>query len=85
MEAQHADALGDLRVAARDEPAVAEREQVLGRVEAERRGDAVPGDVGRAERLRRVLDQRQAERGELVERRRAAEQVHGHDRARPGA
>ena len=35
-----------------------------------------------AERLRRVLDEREAERGELGELRRAAEQVHGHDRLR---
>ena len=38
---------------------------------------------GGAERLRGVLDQRQPERGELGERRRAAEEVHGHDRLRP--
>ena len=37
----------------------------------------------RAERLRRVLDERHAERGELLERRGPAEQVHRHDRPRP--
>ena len=76
-------ALGELLVVGRDEAAVAEREEVLRRIEAERRGDAGARDRRRAERLRGVLDQRQAERRELVERRRAAEEVHGHDRARP--
>ena len=38
---------------------------------------------GGAECLGRVLDQRQPERGELGERRRAAEEVHRHDRLRP--
>ena len=83
VEAQHPDALGHLVVPAGDEPAVAEREQVLGREEAERRADAGARDAGGAERLRRVLDQRQPERRELGERRGAAEQVDGHDRLRP--
>ena len=38
-----------------------------------------------AERLGGVLDQRQAERGELGERRGPAEEVHGHDRLRAAA
>ena len=37
----------------------------------------------RAERLRGVLDQRHAQRGQLGERRRPAEEVHRHDRLRP--
>ena len=69
VEAQQADALGELRVVGRDEPAVPEPEQVLRRIEAEGRGDAGARDFRRAERLRGVLDQRHAERGELRERR----------------
>jgi hypothetical protein len=83
VEAEHADAVAELLVGDRDEPAVAEPEQVLRRVEAERGRDPGPRDHGRAERLRRVLHERQAELGELLERRRPAEQVHRHDRARP--
>ena len=67
VEAQHPDALGHLVVAARDEAAVAEGEEVLRREEAEGRADARARDAGRAERLSRVLDQRQAERRELGE------------------
>ena len=59
---------------ARDETAVLEREEVLRRVEAERRADAGRGDAGRAERLRRVLEQGQVERGQLGERRWPAEE-----------
>ena len=82
VEAQHADALGELGVVDRDEAAVAEAEEVLRRVEAERRGDARAGDLRRAEGLGRVLDHRDAEAGELRERRRPAEEVDGEDRLR---
>ena len=80
MEAQHPNALGDVVVEARHEPAVPKGEEVLGREEAERRADPRLRDTVGAERLRRVLDEREAERGEVGELRRAAEQVHGHDR-----
>ena len=83
VEAQHPHALGDLVVEARHEPAVAEREEVLRREEAERRADAGLRDALGAERLRGVLDQREPERRELGERRRPAEEVHRHDRLRP--
>ena len=82
VEAEHPEPLRDLVVPARDEPAVTEREEVLGREEAERRADAGARDAGCAERLRGVLDQRQPESGELGERRRPAEEVHRHDRLR---
>ena len=81
MEAEHPDPVGELGVVDRDEAAVAEREQVLGREEAEGRGDA-RGDAGRPERLRRVLDDRQAERLQLVDGGGTAEEVHRHDRLR---
>ncbi len=71
VEAEHPDPLRELGVAHRDQAAVAEAEEVLGRIEAERRGDPGAGDLRRAEGLRRVLDDRQAERGQLGERRRA--------------
>ena len=61
VEAEHPDPLGELRVVHRDEAAVAEPEEVLRRIEAEGRRDPVPGDRGRAEGLRGVLDQRQPE------------------------
>ncbi len=63
-------------------PPSPKREEVLRREEAERRGDA-RRDPGRAEGLRGVLDDRQAEPPQRLDRRRAAEQVHGHDRLRP--
>ena len=61
MEAKQADALRELVVVRGDRAAVAEREQVLGREEAEGRGDAGRGDASRAEGLGRVLEQRDAE------------------------
>ena len=82
VEAQQPQSLAELLVVDRNQAAVAEREEVLRRVEAERRRDALLRDARRAEGLRRVLDQRQVECLELVERRRPPEQVHGHDRAR---
>ena len=54
------------RVVRRDEAAVADAEEVLGRIEAERRRDARARDVRRAERLRRVLDHRHAELVQLA-------------------
>ena len=85
VEAEQADGLGERRVLGGDEPAVAEREQVLGREEAERRGGAHGADApvadARAERLRRVLEHRDPLR-QRVDRRRPAEQVDGDDRLR---
>ena len=63
VEAQHAEPLRELRVVDGDQAAVAEREEVLRREEAERRRDA-RRDAGCAERLRGVLDHRQAEAAE---------------------
>ena len=69
VEAQHPQALVQLRVAGGDGAAVAEAGQVLGREErergqrAERAGAAGVGE--RAGRLRGVLDHRHAERGDL--------------------
>ena len=83
VEAQHPHALGELVVETRDQPAVADAAEVLRRVEAERRRDAGGRDAAGAEGLRGVLDERQAERGQLLERRGPAEQMHRHDRARP--
>ena len=68
-----------VRVVDRDQAAVAEREEVLRREEAEGRGDA-RRDAARAERLRGVLDHRQPEAAEVG--RRTAEEVHRHDRLR---
>ena len=83
VEAEHPHPLGHLVVATGDEAAVAEREEVLGREEAEGGADARARDARGAERLRGILDQRQPEGGELGERRGAAEEVHRHDRLRP--
>src|SRR5438034_5317987 len=82
VEAEHADPLVELLVANRHEPAVAESEEVFGRVEAECRRDACCRDPGGAERLRGVFDDRQAELREWRERRRTAEEVHSDDRPR---
>ena len=82
VEGEDAQSLGELFVVRHDEPAVAEAEEVLRREEAVRREDTVLRDTRRAERLRRVLDQRQAELRQRVERRGPAEEVHRHDRAR---
>jgi hypothetical protein len=85
VEAEHAHALRELRIVRGDETPVAEREQVLRRVEAERRRNAGAGNLRRAEGLRRVLDHRDAELRELGGGRRPAEQVHRDDRLRPRA
>ncbi len=79
VEAEHPDALRELRVVDGDQAAVAESEEVLRREEAERRRDA-RRDAGCAERLRGVLDHRQAEAAEVG--RGAAEEMHRHDRLR---
>ena len=63
VKAEHPNAVRQVLVRRRDEPAVAEREQVLRREEAEGRGDADGGDASGAEGLRRVLDDRDAEPG----------------------
>jgi hypothetical protein len=72
-----------------DDPALARRHLLVG-VEGEDRVHPVPADaraaVGRAERLARILDQREAvRRGDLAQRfelARVAEDVDGDDRAR---
>ncbi len=84
VEAQHSHALGHVVVEARHEPTVAQGKEVLGREEAERRADPRLCDSLGAERLRGVLDEREPEPGELGERSRASEEVHRHDRLRPG-
>ena len=83
VEAEHSHALGDAVVETRHESAVAEREEVLRREEAERRADAGLGDTLRSERLGRVLEDRNSELRELAECCHAPEQVHRHDR--PGS
>ena len=82
MEPQHPDTFPQLGVPGRDEAAVAEGEQVLRRVEAERRGDARACDLGRPERLGGILDQRHPELHKLRDRCRPAEQVHRDGRLR---
>jgi hypothetical protein len=82
VEPEPADAFAELRIVGRDEAAVAEGEEVLGRIEAVRRGDARLPDTRRAEGLSGVLDERRPERRKLGERGRPAEEMHGHDRAR---
>ena len=83
MEAQHPDAFCQFLVGRGDQAAVAECEQVLGGEEAEGRGDSGGRDALGPERLRRVLDDRDAEPGQRVEVGRTAEQMHRHDRPRP--
>ena len=75
--------LRDGVIRARDEPAVAEREEVLRREEAECRADAGRRNALRAERLCGVFEQRDAQRGQLCERRAPAEEVDRDDRLRP--
>jgi hypothetical protein len=82
VEAEHPHTVRDVVVRARHEPAVAEREEVLRREEAEGRADPGLRDSVGAERLRGVLDEREPERDELVEWRRPAEEMDGHDRLR---
>ena len=86
--AQH---VGDVGVVAGHEPALAEAAEILGREEAEagerpRGADAAAARVGGADRLRGVLDERDAERGgdrlEAFEVGGAAEEVHGQERRR---
>ena len=85
VEGEDAQTLGERVVVRDDEAAVAEAEEVLRREEAVRREDTVLRNARRAECLRGVLDQRHAELRQLVHRRRTAEEMHGHDRARASA
>ena len=64
VEPEHAQTVREVGVVDGDEPAVAEREQVLGREEAEGGCDA-RGDPAGAERLRGILDHRQPEAAEV--------------------
>src|SRR4029079_511079 len=82
VEAELADGVRDGRVGARYTPAVAEREEVLRRKEAECRADARGRDPRRAERLRGILEQRHSDRRQLAERRRTAAAVQRDDRSR---
>jgi hypothetical protein len=84
VEAKDAHAVGELLVGRGDQTAVAETKEILRGVEAVRRRDAGRRRSGRAERLRGVLDDRDPERRQFRQRRRAPEQVDRHDRARPG-
>src|SRR5439155_5232861 len=61
VETKHPHAVAELLVRDRDQTAVTEREEVLRRIEAERRRDSDTTDVRRAECLRRGLDHRHAE------------------------
>ena len=89
VKPQQPHAFGQVGVRGGNGAAVAQRRQILGGEERERRDisdrPGRPALVGGAERLRRVLDQRQAVAvGQLAERRqvdRLAEQVHDHDRS----
>ena len=82
VEAVVLDLLGERVVVGRDRAAVAEGAEVLGREEreggdrAERAWAATVGQP-RARGLRGVLDHREAERGDLLDRGDVAEQVHG--------
>src|SRR5436190_17223589 len=67
VEAQHPHAVAERFVGDRDEAAVAEPEEVLRGIEAERRRDARSRDFRRAERLRRILDDRNAQVRELFQ------------------
>src|SRR5207302_6907836 len=78
VKAQERDAVGELLVVRANQAAVPEREDVLGRKEAEGRDDSGTSNALRAKGLCRVLDDRHAELGEPPERHDAAEQVHGH-------
>jgi len=82
VEPQHAHSLRKARIVRRDEAAVSDAEEVLRRIEAERRRDARARNVGRAERLRRVLDDGNAQLHELRQRGRPAEEVNREDRLR---
>jgi len=82
VEPQHAHPLRKLRVVRRDEAAVSDAEEVFRRIEAERRRDARTCNVGRAERLRRVLDDGHPKLHEFPQRCRPAEEVDGQDRLR---
>ena len=84
MKAQQSHALADLLVGHCHEAAVTQREQVLAGIEAERRRDTRSRDPGRAEGLRGVFDDRNAELCELRQRRRTPEEMDGHDRLRAG-
>ena len=84
VEAEHPDALRELGVSHGDEAAVAEAEEVLRRIEAEGRRDArcramsgEPNACAASSMIGRPSSR------ELVERRRAAEEVHRKDRLRP--
>ena len=83
VEGEELHALRELVVVGRHEPAVAEAEEVLRGIEAERRDRAVPGDLGRAEGLRRVLEHRDAELDQRPDIHHPPEQVHRDDRPRP--
>ena len=85
MEAEQRHTVGELLVVGGDEAGVAEREQVLGRVEAEGGEHSGARHAFGAESLGSVLEDRDPELGKARERHHAAEQVHGHQRARlPG-
>ena len=81
--AEQLDAVGELLVVGRDQPAVAEAEEVLRREEAERRDRPVARDVLGAERLRRVLEHRNAELEQRAHVHRAPEEMDRDDRLRP--
>ena len=83
MEAEHPYPVGDVVVERRHEATVAQGEQVLRREEAERGAHARLRHAVGAERLRRVLDDREPESGELGEGRGPSEQVNGDDRPCP--
>ncbi len=83
VEGEELNAVGELLVARRHQPAVAEAEEVLRGVEAERRDRAVLCDARRTEGLGRVLEHWDAELDQQADVERAAEQMDRDDGARP--
>ncbi len=87
MRAQETYTLSEPVVGRHDEPSIAQREEVLRGIEAERARDAAracpfSARERRSERLRRVLDHGNPTRQEL-DRGRATEQMNGNDGLRP--
>ena len=83
VEREELDALRELVVVRRHEPAVTEAEEILRGIEAEGRDRALLRDAGRAERLRRILEHGDAELDQRPDVHEPPEQMHRDDRPRP--